>query len=662
MTRRCRIRGFMPAIMCGWGAYAKNYTSHLEDKLGKGPYGGGHSTMRFSLTVFYEEHLKHHNYWTYSNKDLELALYYGTTIKFYRDPYTDFIAVYNRKSPLGGNRLTGPSLHPGAMMLQKNKILIPSLQTKPKGKKTVTVNIAPPTLFTHKWYFQKDICGTTLFNLNVAAADLRFPFGSPQTDNICISFQVLSSTYNQFLSVVNTEDDKTLFRKFLNEAMPSTSNRRANILNTYKTEGNYSHPQLKKYKRPTNFKDESTYFLTPDGLWGDPIYEYTDEPPNKKQNVSQIIEIIINNAENYFKKLKSEPQITQGRMIHTHLTGMYSSTFLNPGRVSQEFPGLYTDIIYNPWVDKGTGNRVWLDSITKKDNVYTEGQSIVLLENMPLWCMLNGYIDWAKKETNNWGLPSMYRLTLVCPYTYPSLYHTTNKNYGFIPYSTTFGAGQMPDKDPYVPVNWRGKWYPHVLHQQSVIEDIVVSGPFAPKTVTPNMQLNMKYTARFKWGGNPISTQIVTDPCTQPTFDIPGGGNLPGRVQVLNPKLLGPNYSFRSFDIRRDFFSATSIKRIAQQPETSEDLFTGGKRPKIDLPKYEPPEENYSTTQREQRPWETSSESEAEAQEQEEQTTSVREQLQQQLQEQLQLRRGLKCLFEQLIRTQQGVHVNPILT
>lgn len=663
MTRKCRIVGFMPALICGQGAYSRNYTSHLEERIAKGPYGGGHSTMRFSLEVLYEEHLKHHNFWTYSNANLELALYYGVTFKFYRDPETDFIVVYNRKSPLGGNFMTAPSLHPGEAMLAKNKILIPSIQTKPKGKKTVKIRIAPPTLFTHKWYFQKDICQLTLLNLNVVAADLRFPFSSPQTDNICVTFQVLSSVYNQFLSITEptTNEDKFI-DDFLLTAFPK--DRSTNALNTYKTEGNYSHPQLKKYKLPATGIPTDDYFAPHDGLWGDSLYVYTasgNSPPG--QDLTHVKTTIKKNMAAYYKKLQSELNVSKGSKCFTHLTGIFSSSFLNPGRVSAEFPGLYTDIIYNPWVDKGTGNRIWLDSLSKKDNIYKQGQSVLLMENMPLWTMLNGYIDWAKKELNNWGMPIQYRLLIRCPYTFPKLYMDTNLDYGYVPYAQTFGAGQMPDKTMYIPVQWRGKWYPHLLHQEAVIEDIVRSGPFAPKVNKPNMQLNMKYRFDFNWGGNPISEQIVKDPTTQPTFEIPGGGNIPRRIQVLNPKLLGPNYSFRSFDWRRDLFSRPSVKRISEQPETSEYLFSGGKRPRIDLPKYVPPEESSTfqeRQQREQRPWTSESESEAEAQEETTQG-SIREQLQQQLQEQLQLRRGLKCLFEQLVKTQQGVHVNPCL-
>lgn len=283
------------------------------------------------------------------------------------------------------------------------------------------------------------------------------------------------------------------------------------------------------------------------------------------------------------------------------------------------------------------------------------------MENMPMWTMLFGYVDWCKKELNNWNMPTIYRLVMVCPYTYPKLYHDTDPDYGFIPFSYTFGAGQMPDRTQYIPIQWRGKWYPHILHQEAVMEDIVASGPFAPKVKKQNMQLNFKYKFLFNWGGSPISEQIVKDPCTQPTFQIPGGGDLPRRIQILDPKSLGPSFSFRSFDMRRHQFSSKSIKRIADQSSTSEYLFSGSKRPKIDLPKYEPPEES-SSFKRETRPWTSESEEESSQEQAPQEEKTIREQLQQQLQEQLQLRRGVKCLFEQLIRTQQGVHVNPILT
>ncbi len=65
------------------------------------------------------------------------------------------------------------------LMRSKFKILIPSFKTRPKGRKTVTVRIKPPKLFLHKWYTQQDLCPVPLIQLNVTAADMQHPFGSP---------------------------------------------------------------------------------------------------------------------------------------------------------------------------------------------------------------------------------------------------------------------------------------------------------------------------------------------------------------------------------------------------------------------------------------------------------------------------------------------------
>ena len=624
--------------------------------------------MRFSLSVLYQEHQRHMNFWTRSNDDLELTRYLGATITVYRHPDQDFLLVYNRKSPLGGNIYTAPSLHPGNAMLAKHKIIIPSLETRKRGRKKIKIRIAPPTLFVDKWYFQKDICDLTLFNLNAVAVDLRFPFCSPQTDNTCVTFQVLQSVYNEYLSInafngttqTDTNTPLTKLKTFLNKAFPGTREHSVNALNTFRTEGCMSHPKVNKFTpdNPSTQNLTDKYFSSKDALWGDAIYLV------KEQNLSTLIEKLANNAKNYFQKMIDEkyPNSWLGNLAHTHLTGIYSPPYLSQGRISPEIPGLYTEIIYNPYTDKGIGNRIWIDYLTKEDNIYKPGQSKCLLENMPMWTLVFGYQDWVKKELNNWVVSAQARALIVCPYTVPKLYHENNPDYGFVAFSYKFGEGRMPDGSTYVPIQYRGKWYVNLLHQQAVFEDIARSGPFAPKQNKPSTQLVAKYKFDFNWGGNPISTQVVRDPCTQSTFEIPGGGILPRRIQVINPKVLGPSYSFKSFDVRRGLFSTQSIKRVSEQHETSEFLFSGPKRPRIDLPKYEPPEESSGSVQRQERPWTSDTEeTEAEAQETEEETVSVREQLQLQFQEQLRIRQGIKHLFEQLVRTQQGVHVNPSL-
>nr|UGV44823.1 MAG: ORF1 [Torque teno virus] len=671
MIRRCYIIGYMAGLVEGHGSFSKNYSSHLEDRILKGPYGGGHSTMRFSLYVLYQDFLRHMNFFTYSNQDLELARYFGVTFTAYRHPTEDFLITYNRKTPLGGNILTAPALHPGNLMLQKRKILVPSLLTRPKGRKKIKFTIKPPTLFTDKWYFQKDIADLSLLNLSITHCDLRFPFCSPQTDNICVSFQVLSQVYNTHLSIAKWTSDSNITSKieeFLRQAFPMSGTKvtSLNALNTFRTEGCFSHPQIKKpdsTSTPSNQIPSTDYFAPLDALWGDPIYGNSRNTAN--QNTSGVIKIIKENMMSYYKKMKDEqyPQSWIGSPALTHLTGIFSPPFLNSGRISPEIFGLYKEILYNPYTDKGKGNMIWCDPLTKGDNLYNDKQSKCLIKDMPLWCACFGYIDWIKKELDNWEAPFDYRILFICPYTYPKMYHDSIPGYGYVPFSYQFGAGQMPDGSTYVPIKWRGKWYPHMYHQQRVLEDISVSGPFAPKQNIPSAQLSLKYKFRFNWGGNPIVEQIVRDPSTQPTYDLPGAGNLPRRVQVIDPRVVGPNYTFKSWDIRRGTFSKSSIKRMSEQSETAEPSFEGPKRPRVDIGPQAQQEKDFgSRVQREPNPWESEQEMETETEAaQEEETLSVREQLQQQYQEQLRLRSGIKHLFEQLLKTQQGVHVNPCL-
>nr|UYM03188.1 MAG: ORF1 [Anelloviridae sp.] len=670
-VKRCFMIGYFPLIICGNGRWSENFTSHIEDKIAKGPFGGGHSTSRWSMKVLYEENQRHHNFWTASNKDLELARFFGSTWTFYRHQTTDYIITFSRRAPLGGNIMTAPSMHPGVAMLSKHKIIVPSFLTRPGGKPTVKIRIKPPTTFTDKWYFQKDICDMTLLNLNAVACNLRFPFCSPQTDNYCVTFQVLSSVYNNFLSIthqdlLDTSDPNKFYKNFLNAAMPAEKPRSANILNTAATEGNFSHPQIKKWKTKT--LTENQYFQPVDGLWGDPVFgDYDSNTSTTPQaNIQNITSKIPENAKNYMAKFKQEfPSTTQLHGAFSHKTGIYSSSFLSYNRISPEVPGLYTDIIYNPLIDKGVGNHVWIDYCSKKDNIYSPTQSKCHLADLPLWIACFGLVDWCKKETGNWALPAWARVLIICPYTFPKLYNDKQEGYGYVPIGYHFADGKMPDGTHYIPFQFRNKWYPTLLNQQSVLEDISSSGPFSytPQKDTMSTTLVSKYKFRWHFGGNPVSEQVIKDPCTQSTFEMPGTGNLPRRLQIADPKLLGPHYTFHSWDYRRDLFSRKSIKRISEQYETTEFLFPGPKKPRVDLDRVQTPEESsISPLQREQKPWEDSQEAtETEAHSEEEQETDIREQLQQQLKQQQQLRRGINCLFEQLIKTQQGVHLDPSL-
>ncbi len=188
----------MPLLICGTGTTGttyRNYGSHAADYKKYDPFGGGVSTLQFTLQYLYEEYEKHRNTWSRSNVDLELIRYKGCSIKLYRHPEVDFFFTYNRKQPFTDSVLTGPYLHPANILQRKRKVILQSYKTRPKGKGTKTVRIRPPTLFNDKWYFQKDLSNIPLLTVGCSIGNLRFPFCSPQTDNPCVTFQVLHENY-----------------------------------------------------------------------------------------------------------------------------------------------------------------------------------------------------------------------------------------------------------------------------------------------------------------------------------------------------------------------------------------------------------------------------------------------------------------------------------
>ena len=148
------------------------------------------------------------NKWSYPNTQLDLARYKGATFWFYRDLKTDYIVTWSRNPPFKLNKYTSSMLHPGMMMQRKKKLIVPSYQTRPRGKKRYRVRIRPPNMFEDKWYTQEDLCPVNLVSLAVSAASLTHPFCPPLTNNPCITFQVLKDIYYKCIGIstdYNTE-------------------------------------------------------------------------------------------------------------------------------------------------------------------------------------------------------------------------------------------------------------------------------------------------------------------------------------------------------------------------------------------------------------------------------------------------------------------------
>nr|UHS18422.1 MAG: hypothetical protein [Alphatorquevirus sp.] len=663
-VKKCVVRGYMPLLICGTGTTGttyRNYGSHQADYVKFDPFGGGISTLQFSLQFLYEEYQKHRNTWSRSNVDLELIRYKGASIKLYRHPEADFFFTYNRKPPFTDSQLTGPYLHPGNMMLRKRKIIVPSYKTKPKGRPTKTVRIKPPTLFTDKWYFQKDLCKAPLLTVGCSIGNLRFPFCRPQTENCCIYFQVLTERYNTMLSIQfehcrkNYDSLMSFMKTHWTNPKGTYSNYRdrgrvGTVFNTFRTEEHIKDPPVTvcttdKNTTPSscnkcNVPSKYSYSRV-NSLWGDYIY------------TNQIVDDFSSNAHNYFKE-RSGSVVTASKYLN-HKTGLFSSIFLSRQRLSPDFPGFYYEVIYNPMNDKGVGNKVWIDWCTKEDSFWVESSQLKTeIVDLPLWMCFNGYIDYCKKKHHDQGLDKEVRVTIICPYTQPPLTNSTNTDMGFVPFDYNFGDGRMPDGQPYIPIEYRFKWYPCAFHQQNFMNDMTQCGPFAYDGGIKSAVLTAKYKFTFLFGGNPIPQQTIKDPCMQPDYEIPGGGGQPKRIQVENPKLLHEGYYFRAWDLRRGFFGARALQRMQQQQITSKFITGPPKRSRLEVPAIAG--ESSPSPGKRWKPWPESSETETdqtEAQsESETKTPEFKQQLREQLKEQKQIKKQLLSIVKQLVKTQ----------
>uniref|UniRef100_A0AAU7SSP8 Capsid protein n=1 Tax=Alphatorquevirus homin3 TaxID=3048428 RepID=A0AAU7SSP8_9VIRU len=650
--RRCYIVGYLPLIICGENTSGRNFATHSDDLISNGPYGGGMTTTKFTLRILYDEHLRHLNYWTVSNEDLDLCRYLGGTFYAYRHPTVDFIIQIHTSPPFLDTPLTGPSIHPGMLMLTKNKILIPSLKTRPSRKHKVKIRFRPPKLFQDKWYPQSELCDTTLLTVFATACDLQFPFGSPLTNNICVNFQVLGSVYKRHLSIL--PDKLSTYKHYYDSNLYNN----IQLYQTFQTIAQIKPSATENTFTPTWQQCQNTTKLDKDGKnqqqCNDTWYygkTYTNDIAQAAKNIRQ----------KYLNATRSALPLlqTQGDELLEYHTGIYSSIFLSAGRTYFETIGAYTDIIYNPLVDKGIGNKVWLDPITKEDAILNRKQAKVLLEDIPIWAALFGYTEFAAKYTGDSAISANYRLTIRSPYTDPMLLDRNNEDQGFVPYSKNFGNGKMPGGSSNVPLTMRIKWYPILFHQLELMEELVQSGPFAYKGDEKTCVLAIKYNFRWKWGGNPVSHQIVRNPCKGGS----GARREPRSIQAVDPKYVTPTLSFHSWDFRRGLFGKASIERMSRESETN--IYSTGpptKRPKRDTDPYDSQQEENSFSRHLQlQPWIHSSQ-EAQSEEETQVPENLQEQLLQQLREQQQLRVHLQSLATQVLKIRAGYGIHPLLS
>lgn len=630
------------------------------------------TTDKFTLRILYDEYKRFMNYWTASNEDLDLCRYRGCTLWFFRHPEVDFIILINTMPPFLDTQLTGPSIHPGLMALNKRARWIPSLKSRPGRKHVVKIRVGAPRMFTDKWYPQSDLCDLPLLTIFASAADMQYPFGSPLTDTVVVGFQVLQSMYNDCLSILpenfnNSGKGKTLYNKITQHLPNYNTTQTLAQLKPY-VDNMQSINTCKPWSAMVNtvkFTTASTPTTSTDSA---PYYKFADTWYRGTAYNNNITEIPLKAAQLYIdttKKLLGTTFTGECPYLEYH-GGLYSSIWLSAGRSYFETKGTYTDVTYNPFTDRGEGNMVWIDWVSKHDSVYSKTQSKCLIEGLPLWAAVYGYAEYCSKATGDTNIEQNCRVVIRSPFTNPQLLDHNNPLRGYVPYSINFGNGKMPGGSSQVPIRMRSKWYPTLFHQKEVLEAIAQAGPFAYHSDQMKVSLGIKYAFKWVWGGNPVSQQVVRNPCK----DTGGssGNRVPRSVQIVDPKYNTPELAIHAWDFRRGLFGPKAIKRMQTEPYPTELLSPGRKRYKRDTEAVLPSQEEQQKENlfflpvkqlRRIPPWEESDQTQSEEEGVQQETQTLSQQLQQQLKEQQLMGVQLRALYHQLQRVQQNTHIDP---
>uniref|UniRef100_A0AAU8H4D9 Capsid protein n=1 Tax=Alphatorquevirus homin21 TaxID=3048423 RepID=A0AAU8H4D9_9VIRU len=676
--RRCLIKGIVPLVICGHTRWNWNYALHSEDytEEGRYPHGGSLSTTTWSLKVLYDEYLKHHNFWGYPNNQLDLARYKGAKFTFYRHKKTDFIVFFNRKPPFKLNKYSCASYHPGMLMQQKYKVLIPSYDTKPKGRPKITVRIKPPTLLEDKWYTQQDLCDVNLLQLVVTAADFQHPFCSPQTNTPTTTFQVLKDIYYNTISISEPPEAYTNVNKpSESKSFNSYSNDLETILYTRGSYWNsfhsleYLNPGISDTYNHKIFNTNNTTLNSWLTAKGNDKFQTGNSTQFGHNSYKPNTENIRKARSAYWTALNKPNDLAvniaqaKAERFEYHL-GWYSPILLSNHRSNLNFARAYQDVTYNPNCDRGVKNRLWVQPLTKPTTEFDEKRCKCVVENLPLWAAFYCYHNFVEEEL---GISSeIYNSCIVvvqCPYTFPPLYDKKLPNKGYIFYDTLFGNGKMPDGRGQIDVFWQQRWYPRMATQTQVMHDITMTGPFSYHDELVSTQLTAKYTFDFMWGGNMISTQIIKNPCKDSGLEPAYPGRQRRDLQIVDPHSMGPQFSFHNWDYRRGLFGQDAIDRVSKEPRDAPEYPNPYKRPR-----YLPPTDR--ADQEQEKDFNFQKESGAPSSEESDQEvlqeTQVLEfkpeqqqQLHLQLAQQQRLGEQLRFLLHQMFKTQANLHLNP---
>ena len=318
-------------------------------------FGGGFSIVLFTLQYLYQQWILFNNIWTTGNNGYDLVRYTGASIYFFRHPFASFVVNYVIAPPFTVNRETYTNCNPYRMLLQKHKILIPSMARRPRGKPWVKRKIRVPKLLMNKWYFQADFSDTPLLMLKAAMIGLSTPYLKYSNDNNCVGFYCLN---------------------------PEIFDSAGFFATTYSLKsGLYAYV---KNKKSTDTEETFT------------VKELTQFHPDS-------------NSYFYWRYLNGDIPVAFFDTKHTTVSKQAFDSKVKP---------LTIEYRYQPNRDTGDGNVIFLESVVSK-TIDIPTNKNYKYENLPLWIALYGWVDWCQKFFKGDNIHDNYSLCFRSKFVYP---------------------------------------------------------------------------------------------------------------------------------------------------------------------------------------------------------------------------------------------------
>nr|UHK06244.1 MAG: ORF1 [Torque teno midi virus] len=508
-VRKCKIKGVGTLVLGAQGTQPRCYTLYKDEWTNpKTPCGGGFGVELFTLKYLYHEFKAKNNIWTTSNDYWDLCRYTGCRFTFYRHPETDFIVAYDIQPPFSINKYTYMMCHPHFLLQRKKKFLVLSTATKPLGKIKKSKRIRPPKQLITKWFFQEDFSKYGLLTLIASACNFRYPWLGCCNEN-----QIITLYYIQPGFYKNT--DWAQHRETTSTYEPVTG-----------------------ISKTLTFK----YYT---------LKETTD-------SFTMTNDMVSTNA----KSISYETGWFQWKILRAYdvLQG------------STQYGMLPTGVLrYNPVLDTGEHNKIWLTPINAGHWNVTKQDDLVL-EGYPLWSMLFGFTSYIKQVLKDPIYFNQYMLVIQSPALYRVSGLSDTQFYPII--DKTFLKGQLPSGET-PKFKTTHEWYPNLTKQLQAIAEIVNCGPYTPKydqTKNSTWQLNYNYSFYFKWGGSLPPNQDPENPETKPKYEVPD--TIMQAIQAADPDKQKYKQIFKSWDYRRGSITKKAFKRMYEHLETDETLST----------------------------------------------------------------------------------------